>query len=132
MGINDIKIFIIATLICLLTVPLISLLHTILDFSTNIQLDAPLSSYILSGFFPQIVGGFYIATQKIKGKYWVCLLVGLAYSITQKLLSHFSFFTYIEGKQFSSLALINHSILSMIIVLGAYSLFSQIFFKKCV
>jgi hypothetical protein len=132
MTVNDIKTTIIAILICILTIPLISLFHTILDFSTKIQLNAPLSSYILLGFSPQIVGGFYIATQKIKKKVWVCLIVGFTYSIARELLSHFFFFKYIEGKQFNLYGLTNYSILSMILIVGAYSLFSQLFKKKSV
>ena len=129
---TEIKTVFIATLICLVTIPLIALVQTIMDLTINIHLAAPLSSYILSGFLPPIAGGFYIATQKIKAKYLVCLLTAISYSILQQLDRHITFLAYIGEKEFSTLDLINLSILSFVLLVGTYSLFSHFLNKKSV
>ena len=83
----DIRLILIASLIAvLISIFVFPFLQTLLDSFTDIELDRPVSAYLLWGYFPLLLSGFYVGFFAKSSVIVNGVLVGLLYSFILDLL----------------------------------------------
>lgn len=82
---QNIKIAIIAIILSWGINPLIMLIHIAITYVTEIKLGAPLTAYLIYGYFPLFVTGIYIAFAKTTSRTQICILVSIFYVLKKAL-----------------------------------------------
>ena len=124
---QNLKITVIAIILSWVINPLIMLIHTAISYVTEIKFGAPLTAYLIYGYFPLFVTGSYIAFAKTTSQMKICILVGIFYVLKRALFDNlFDGDTRHDFSQYRPIILINLTVLSALIVLGSYAIVDHI------
>jgi hypothetical protein len=125
---RDIKVLIIAALICLAVNPLIILIDTIVHFNSS-KLGIPLTEYFIYGYAPLAVSGIYIAFTESNRRILISILVGIIYGLSgiffEYFLSnhHYRVSEYYDSNtMFKLIAHIDQFLLYILLISGACSI----------
>lgn len=123
---SDLKIILISFAVILSADWIFAAVHTVLHFS-NIELAAPFSAYLLYGYSPLAITGFYMGWTKTKTNTRICILVSLVY-VLKRFLFDGLFVSDLRHNylQYEFMIVLNLTALSFFIILGANALSQQI------
>lgn len=123
---SDLKIILISFAVILSADWIFAAVHTVLHF-LDIELASPFSAYLLYGYSPLAITGFYIGWTKTKANTIICILVSLVYVCKRIFLDElFVSDPRHDFLQYNFLIALNLTALSFLITLGANSLSQQI------
>jgi len=124
---ENFKIVLVGTILILAINPLIMLIHTTIEFFSEIKFDTPLTAYLICGYFPLFVAGIYIASAKTTSRIQICILVSMFYVLKRAFFDNlFDADPRHDFLQYKIIILINLTVLSSLIVIGSCAIADRI------